>query len=84
MDAVRTKQKGLLRANICQCILISLSMRDALPLSMPIDIDECENGDATCDTTNGGCTNTDGSYECTCASGWTKEDDNSCSGMYVL
>ena len=42
------------------------------------DIDECAVGLDSCDA-NAGCTNTDGSYECTCNSGYTGSG-LSCSG----
>ena len=46
------------------------------------DIDECERGTDGCDHN---CTNTDGSYYCTCMDGYELESDNhTCTGnVYV-
>ena len=44
----------------------------------PTDIDECEAGIISCDT-NAECTNTDGSYTCSCSSGFSG-DGMSCVG----
>jgi len=42
------------------------------------DIDECEEGTDGCDHN---CTNTDGSYYCTCMDGYELESDNhTCTG----
>ena len=47
-------------------------------LIFPTDIDECAAGLDSCDV-NAGCANTDGSYECTCNSGYAGSG-LSCSG----
>ena len=48
------------------------------------DIDECANGTANCDSTNGVCTNTDGGYSCGCAAGWALGLDGiTCLDKYV-
>ena len=45
-----------------------------------IDVDECSGGSNKCDQT---CTNTEGSYTCSCNSGYTlSSDGRSCNGMY--
>ena len=48
-----------------------------------LDIDECTRGTSGCDHN---CTNTDGSYYCTCMDGYEQESDNhTCTGNdYVL
>ena len=45
------------------------------------DVDECAAESDSCDA-NSGCTNTDGSYECTCNAGYTG-DGFSCAGIIV-
>ena len=53
-----------------------------------VDIDECEIFQATCHN----CTNSDGSYSCSCNAGYTLVDQSMCEGqittisqyMYVL
>ena len=48
------------------------------------DIDECELGLADCDG-NAYCTNTTGSYTCTCNKGYTGEGHNGfCEGTIIL
>ena len=44
-----------------------------------VDIDECNNGNHVCDV-NARCTNTNGSYNCTCKEGFIG-DGRSCSGI---
>ena len=44
-----------------------------------IDADECTNGNHDCDA-NADCTNTVGSFTCTCQSGFTG-DGNTCTGI---
>ena len=44
------------------------------------DINECDDGTASCDV-NAQCTNTDGSYNCSCSSGYSG-DGMTCTGMY--
>ena len=45
-----------------------------------IDIDECETSSVMC-ASNASCMNMDGSYECTCDSGYSG-DGLSCTGWY--
>ena len=46
-----------------------------------IDIDECEIHNGGCDHY---CTNTNGSYYCSCQDGYIlKKDNSSCEGMYL-
>ena len=48
----------------------------------PTDIDECEQGLDGCDHN---CTNTVGSYICTCMDGYELESDNhNCTGMQII
>ena len=47
-----------------------------------LDIDECEEGTDECDQN---CTNTNGSYYCTCMDGYKLESDNqTCTGNNLL
>jgi len=46
------------------------------------DIDECERGTAECDSV-ADCTDTDGSYECTCWIGFTG-NGFLCTGVYII
>jgi len=48
----------------------------------PIDIDECALGLAGCDV-NANCSNTEGSYECTCSLGYTGSGMD-CSGRWLF
>ena len=45
----------------------------------PADVNECEQGTAECHT-NATCSNTDGSYSCTCVYGYTGDGKN-CTSM---
>ena len=45
----------------------------------PTDINECGDGTASCDV-NAQCINTDGSYNCSCSSGYSG-DGMTCTGM---
>ena len=45
------------------------------------DINECSEGSDTCDE-NANCTNTDGSYNCSCKTGYTGDGRN-CSGSFI-
>ena len=45
-----------------------------------VDINECDLSSDVC--RNGNCTNTDGSYYCTCNEGFEGTGNNSCSGNY--
>ena len=51
-------------------------------LLMFLDIDECSNGSHDCDV-NANCTNTNGSYSCTCEEGYTGKGE-SCQGKIRL
>ena len=45
------------------------------------DIDECTANTDNCDDTNGGCTNTAGSFTCSCNAGFNLEADGfTCTG----
>ena len=46
------------------------------------DVNECTNDQHTCDL-HGICTNTDGSYTCTCIDGYNG-DGNICFGKYIF
>ena len=46
------------------------------------DVDECDAATNTCDA-NAVCENTQGSYTCTCMSGYTG-DGKECTGIYVV
>ena len=49
------------------------------------DIDECAQTPSPCDATNGGCTNSDGSYTCTCNTGYSLDTDGiTCIGEYYV
>ena len=48
-------------------------------------MDECAANPGPCDATNGGCTNSEGSYTCTCTSGYELNADGStCDGILTL
>ena len=47
------------------------------------DINECTNGRAECHD-NASCTNTDGSYECTCDTGFTGDGFNCTSEIAII
>ena len=46
------------------------------------DIDECEEGTDNCDDDNGTCINNEGSFECTCNTGYSG-DGVTCEGKIV-
>ncbi len=53
------------------------------------DVDECGDGTDSCECANGlsgcssFCSNTDGSYDCSCSDGFTLDGDGrKCNGMY--
>ena len=50
-------------------------------INFQIDIDECKGSNNVCDE-NANCSNTVGSYNCTCKDGFTR-DGHSCSGKIV-
>ena len=50
-------------------------------INFQIDIDECKGSNNVCDE-NANCSNTVGSYNCTCKDGFTG-DGHSCSGKIV-
>ena len=47
-----------------------------------VDVDECEEGTAECHT-NATCTNTDGSYNCSCVYGYSGDGWNCTSRAYL-
>ena len=51
------------------------------PCLLSPDIDECATGNDSCDS-NGNCTDTDGSYECSCKPGFTGDGFN-CTSKYT-
>ena len=59
----------------CYCVTSYTSL-------MLLDIDECSNGSHDCDV-NANCTNTNGSYSCTCKEGYTGKGE-SCQGKIRL
>lgn len=46
------------------------------------DIDECARGNSNCDTEHARCTNSHGSYHCTCLSGYSGDGVN-CNGKFI-
>ena len=44
------------------------------------DIDECLDGNHTCDLNTTTCENTPGSYKCICKSGYGQNDGKRCTG----
>lgn len=51
-------------------------------ITIPIDIDECAEGRHSCAQS---CTNTVGSYECSCTTGYhLANDDHRCNGMQCM
>ena len=60
-------------------ILIANNPYSFLPITS--DIDECAADSSPCDE-NADCTNTDGSYSCTCKQGFNG-DGMSCKGSYM-
>ena len=50
---------------------------------MYTDINECETDNSTCHE-NAVCFNNEGDFSCQCATGFTGDGYNNCSGMHVL
>ena len=50
--------------------------------SSPIDIDECNENRNNCDD-NANCTNTNGSFTCTCIEGWSG-DGVTCTSEFII
>ena len=49
-----------------------------------LDIDECSRNSSACDSENGGCLNSVGSYNCLCNSGYELSNDGiTCNGKDV-
>ena len=66
----------------CLLILSLTGYRElAIINSFTTDINECEDGTNRCDV-NAECTNTDGSYTCSCSSGYTGDGMN-CAGKHM-
>ena len=61
--------------SFCYCVTSYTSL-------ILLDIDECSNGSHDCDI-NANCTNTNGSYSCTCKEGYTGKGE-SCQGKIRL
>ena len=51
-------------------------------LLLPTDDDECKNGMHDCDM-NANCTNTKGSFECTCNNGFVGDGKTCISKLYI-
>lgn len=52
--------------------------------SHPSDVDECAAVPHPCDNTNGGCEDTDGSYNCICNPGYELNIDGiMCDGKFI-
>jgi len=62
------------------CIIIPTIISPCV--KTPIDIDECALGLAGCDV-NANCSDTEGSYECTCSLGYTGSGVE-CSGRWLF
>lgn len=55
-----------------------------LTFLFPLDIDECTAMTDNCDTSVGVCTNTQGGYTCSCASGYMlAADERTCSSKKI-
>ena len=60
------------------CVLINIAV--TILSLLHVDLDECAEGSDNCDHN---CTNTQGSFECTCNVGYKLESDgSSCSGRH--
>ena len=57
-------------------------MHDFAGVDCDTDIDECTVNPDVCGDANKICTNTVGSYTCTCRSGYTLSDSGTCDGKY--
>lgn len=51
---------------------------------LPLDVDECSNGQSECDAATTTCSNTVGSYRCPCRNGYEQEASTSCTGFDSL
>ena len=73
----------LLRKNIGMLILIASSLlRGPHPIAFPPDVNECNVANGGC---SHHCTNTDGSYQCSCRAGYTLHSNgHRCTGMYIV
>ena len=60
----------------CDCPL------NIITILFSTDINECDDGTASCDV-NAQCINTDGSYNCSCSSGYSG-DRMTCTGMNII
>ena len=50
-----------------------------------IDIDECTRNESNCDLERGFCTNTEGSFQCTCSEGFSGDGTaGNCAGKYSM
>ena len=71
---------GALQISKCRIIVRPVSHIRSLLLPI-VDINECNGAADNCDD-NADCTNTDGSYRCSCKPGFSG-DGISCEGMFV-
>ena len=54
-------------------------------LSQQLDVDECAADSSLCDTPNGACEDTDGSYNCICNSGYEFNLDGvTCGSKFIV
>ena len=67
--------------NFCSRIASMLILNDCLAMCLPTDIDECSTNNGGC---NHVCTNTVGSFNCSCNDGFSLNADRaSCNGNFV-
>ena len=60
---------------------VSHSILDTITSGSSADIDECDRGNGGC---SDGCTNTEGSYQCSCPEGYQlMEDGHTCEGEVI-
>ena len=55
----------------------------SLFFDLPLDVDECLDGTNNCNV-NANCTDTIGSFECTCVAGYAGDGVRNCTGIYSL